>query len=238
MSENTLYSKKIKLSKVVIILWVIAIGLLILLTVLSASRFSKYKEGQKLAVNLTLETTDRFDEYKNDYKKMVAKMYDYYNPYYNPGLFKKGSLESEIADKQRKTARAADEALGELLDKAGYPAYNGSYYLKYIDFIDYSIHGRYIELSAVCGGFIILAILMSIFYTINKRHKMIVEADRIICKNGSKTVKEFFIKDIKAVESAAFKSLVIRGNGFKYSINLISNVDELKVAIMKLLENY
>ena len=45
------------------------------------------------------------------------------------------------------------------------------------------------------------------------------------------------IKDIKSVELASMKGLMIRGNGFKYKINLLNNAEELKTTIMDSLAN-
>ena len=61
---------------------------------------------------------------------------------------------------------------------------------------------------------------------------MMIDGEKILCKKGEKTVKEFMIKDVKSVELASMKGLKVVGNGIKYKINLLKNAEELKKTIM------
>lgn len=69
-------------------------------------------------------------------------------------------------------------------------------------------------------------------YAIDRRKSFTIEKDRIICMNGKKTVKEFFIRDINSVKATKLSGLKIRGNAIRYKINLLQNSDELKSEIM------
>ena len=234
MDETIICSKKINLFKKIKLAWLVVAGILIAVSVFSVIKYSIYKKGQETAVEFTLAATSKYDEYENDYKTMVEEMYDGYNPtYYSTTI---GGYEYNNSDSV-KYATKADRALGELMSDAGYDCYYGSDYLMYVGFFDYTIHMTLVPFI-IWGALALLLGTLNLFYYFDTKKAMILDAERIVCKKGKKTAKEFLVKDIKSVELAVMKGLMIRGNGFKYKIYLLNNAEELKTTIMDSLTIY
>ena len=218
MNENVIISKKISLSKKIRLAWAIIAVILVLVSVFSFIKYSGYKKAQNAAVTFTLLSTDRFNSYKDDYNLMVEEMYDFYNP-----VFPNAAVVF--------SAHAADKVLGELMTEAGYDCLYGSKYLEYIGFVDYTTNETLIP-WIVWGFLAVVMLFVNLWCSADAKKQMIIDSDRIICKNGKKTTKEFLVKDVKSVEFASLKGLLVRGNGIKYKINLLANADEIKTTIM------
>jgi len=228
MNENVITSQKINLSKKIKLAWIAVAAILIFVSVFSFIKFSSYKKAQEAAVSFTLMSTSIFNSYKDDYKKMVEEMYDFYNPrHINVTAY---GITVDNSD-EVSSARDADKALAELMNEMGYDCYNGSEYLVYIGFVDYTTNKTLIP-WIVWGFLAVVMLFVNLWCSADAKKQMIIDSDRIICKNGKKTTKELLVKDIKSVELASKKGLLVRGNGIKYKINLLENVDELKTVIM------
>ena len=228
MDETIVCSKKINLFKKIKIAWLVIAVILIAVSVFSVIKYSGYRKAQETAVELTLAVTSKYDKYKNDYNTLVKEMYDDFNvQYYSYTIGGYKVNNSDAVD----SARKADEALGELMTKAGYDCFYGSEYLEYVGFVDYATNETLLPFI-IWGALALLLGILNLFYYIDTKKEMIIDTDRIVCKKGKKTAKEFMVKDIKSVELASMKGLMIRGNGFKYKINLLSNAEELKTTII------
>ena len=228
MDETTVCSKKINLFKKIKIAWIVIAVILIAASVFSVIKYSGYKKAQEAAVEFTLAVTSQYDKYKDDYNTLVKEIYDDFNvQYYSYTICGYKVNNSDVVD----SARKADKALGELMTNAGYDCYYGSKYLEHIGFVDYTANETLIPFI-IWGALALLLGILNLCYYIDTKKEMIIDTDRIVCKKGKKTAKEFMIKDIKSVELASMKGLMIRGNGFKYKINLLSNAEELKTTIM------
>lgn len=228
MNENVKNSIKIGLLKKFIIAWAVVAVFLLSVALVSFAKYSQYKKAQELAVSLTLAATDKHNSYKNDYKKLVEYMYDDYT--------KKGvvmTINGSKIDTTKEAAlrREADKALGKLMSEAGYKCTNGSDYLKYIGFIDYTTNNM--RTPWIVGKILVILFLLANLWYLNDSTKtMTINGDRVVCRKRGKVIKEFLVKDIKSVEFASLKGLMIRGNSFKYKINLLKNAEELKSTIM------
>lgn len=228
MNENVISSKKINLSKKIKLAWAIVAVVLVLVSVFSIIKYSGYKKAQEAAVSFTLISTSKFDSYKDDYKKMVEEMYDFYNP--TRINITVSGIKIDNSDVVS-SAHKADQALGELMSEAGYDCYYGSDYLEYVGFVDYTKNETLIPW--IVWGFLVLVMLVvNLWCSADAKKAMIIDGDRIICKKGKKTTKEFLVKDIKSVEFASRNGLLVRGNGIKYKINLLENAEEIKSTIM------
>lgn len=228
MNENVISSKKINLSKKIKLAWAIVAVVLVLVSVFSFIKYSGYKKAQEAAVSFTLISTSKFNSYKDDYNKMVEKMYDFYNPTRMNVTVNGIKIDnSDVVS----SARDADKALGKLMKEAGYDCYYGSKYLEYIGFVDYTTNETLIP-WIVWGFLAVVMLFVNLWCSADAKKQMIIDSDRIICKNGKKTTKEFLVKDVKSVEFASLKGLLVRGNGIKYKINLLANADEIKTTIM------
>ena len=228
MNENVISSKKINLSKKIKLAWAIIAVILVLVFVFSFIKYSGYKKAQEAAVAFTMISSDKFNKYKDDYNKLVEEMYDFFNPTYTNFTYNGVKFNnSDVVD----SARDADKALAKLMKEAGYDCYRGSEYLEYIGFVDYTTNETLIP-WLVWGFLAIVMLFMNLWYSADNKKAMIIDADRIICKNGKKTTKEFLVKDVKSVEFASKNGLLVRGNGIKYKINLLENAEELKSTIM------
>ncbi len=228
MSENIVCSKKINLSKILTIAWIVIAAMLVVILVISIISFSGYKKAQSTAVDFVLSSTSKFDEYQNDYKTMVKEMYDTFNP--TSYSYKINGVWIDN-DEVVRTARKADEALGDLMTDAGYSCYYGSKYLRYVGFFDYTIDNNP-AIFIIWGALALLLGALHLFYFFDSKKDIVIDENRIICKKGKKTAKEFLLKDIKSVELAPLKGLKISGSGIKYQIILLSNADTLKTTIM------
>ena len=74
--------------------------------------------------------------------------------------------------------------------------------------------------------------IITILYSAGAKKSIVIEDGKIICKKGKNTKKEFFIKDVKSVDTTSLKGLKIVGNGIKYKMKLVSNVEEIRKTIM------
>ena len=228
MNENVIASQKINLSKKIKLAWIVIVALLIFVSVFSFIKFSGYKNAQESAVSFTLISTDQFNSYKDDYNKMVVEMYDFFNPTRMNVTVNGIKIDnSDVVS----SAHDADKALAKLMNEAGYDCYYGSDYLEYIGFVDYTMNETLIP-WIVWGFLVVVMLFVNMWCYADNKKQMIIDSDRIICKNGKKTTKEFLVKDIKSVEFASRKGLLVRGNGIKYKINLLANADEIKTTIM------
>ena len=208
MDETIICSKKINLFKKIKIAWIVIAVILVAVTVFSVIKYSDYKKAQETAVEFITSITNYYDNYNYDYNTLVEEIYD------------------DIAFDYTK-----EKALAELMTSAGYDCNYGSKYLKHIGFVDYAVNETLVPF--IIGGALALLLgILNLCYYIDAKKEMIIDTDRIVCKSGKKTTKEFMVKDIKSVELASMKGLMIRGNGFKYKINLLSNAEELKTTIM------
>ena len=228
MNENVISSKKINLSKKIKLAWAIIAVILVLVFVFSFIKFSGYKKAQEAAVAFTMMYSDKFNKYKDDYNKLVEEMYDFFNP--TPMNVTVNGIKINNSDVVS-SARDADKALGKLMKEAGYDCYYGSKYLEYVGFVDNTKNETLIPW--IVWGFLALVMLVvNLWCSADAKKAMIIDGDRIICKNGKKTAKEFLVKDVKSVEFASKNGLLVRGNGIKYKINLLENAEELKSTIM------
>lgn len=210
-------SQKIKLSKIIVLAWIVIAVAFIALFSNSFSKYSKYKKAQETAVELTTAVLTQFDSSKDDYEELVHRIYRYFN--YNM------------------TSRALgiemDKTLGELMSASGYPCTYGSDYLKYVGFVDYTKNTGGLRPWTAMGIVALAMLIISLWYALDSKNSLVISNDRILCCKGEKTVKEFFIKDIKSVEITAIKGLAIKGNSIKYRINLLKNADSMKQTIME-----
>ena len=232
MAEKNLSSKKIKYGKRLRIAW-LAVGIIFLLiTILSMVQYISYKKGQDLAIELTMAVTSQFDNKKDNRVALINAIYKFYNPeyYYNSFV---GIGNWDVLD----AARDADHALAKLMTEAGCECSYGSYYLEHTGFVDFAINKSKIP-YIIAAGLLVILLLLNILYMLNQKKSMTIAEDRIICRNGAKTTKEFFIRDITCVDQASFKGILIRGNNIKYKINLLENADELKAAFLNKLAEY
>lgn len=228
MNESIVSSQKIKFNKKFRLAWIVVAAIFILVTLFSFIQYSGYKEAQEAAVAFTMISTDKFNKYKDDYNTLVEEMYDFFNPSYINYTYNGVKFSnSDVVD----TARDADRSLARLMKEAGYDCYRGSEYLEYVGFVDYATNNTIVP-YIVWGVLALMLLFANLWCVSDAKKAIIIDADRIVCKNGKKIAKEFLVKDIKSVELASLKGLLVRGNGIKYKINLLANADELKSTIM------
>jgi len=209
-SEKMNYDKKIKLG------WIVLALLFAICSIVSLVGFSKYKKGQELAVTSLLLATNQFDKHQDDYNEMIDRMYRYLD---------------QTSD--------VDRALGDLLEDNGFSdnIYGyGSYYLRFTNWIEYlftqSGFGTEKIIMVILGSLLLAYIIINLRYTSDRKLQMTVYDNRIVCQNGNKTIKEFFLKDVKSVEFCGKSGLKLLGSGIEYKIPLLQNREELKDAIM------
>lgn len=234
MDEMIIKSQKVKMGKKIILLSCVLVVLLAILTVVAVSKFQIYKEYQEVAVSLLLGFSDEFDEYEDDYNKMVEEMYDFLEPTYLSLTINGVKINNQdVID----TAREADKALGKLMTEFGYSCYAASTYLEYTEFFDYFFNCRYGDVYTIkiaferCGALLVIVLLLNLAYA-SYNKELVIDGNTILCKKGKKTAKQFMIKDVKSVQNKSLKGIKISGNGVRYSIILVKNRDEIKQAIM------
>lgn len=233
MTKKSIDSVKIKSNKIINILWgVIAVSLIALL-IITIADFSKYKEIQEFAVNSTLAVTDEFNDVQDDYDKLVEEMYNFYNLSIISGYYGNHYVDNSDVVEARKDA---DWALGNLIESEfKIDCYRGSYYLADTSYIEYTARCYYIEFGIWVIPFAIW-LIVSMLYFIDKKQSLTVIQEKVICKNGKKVIKEFFVKDIKTVQLNKLHGLNIQGNGIRYNINMIKNADEIRTFLMESME--
>ena len=229
--SNVLVSRKISLKNVFWVAWIIAMIILVAVLVDSFVEYNRYEKMQKAAVDVCL-MTDKYDtwtyENKKEMRKLAKDIYDdlHPNPYFS-------------SDAVMKSASEVDWALGDALEKwcdtLGYDWHGtiikGSKYLQYTDYFGYTMY-YFSSKFTVWGIFALILLMVNLRYVASTKKTMMIDGEKILCKKGEKTVKEFMIKDVKSVELASMKGLKVVGNGIKYKINLLKNAEELKKTIM------
>ncbi|MBQ8504079.1 MAG: SHOCT domain-containing protein [Clostridia bacterium] len=160
-------------------------------------------------------------------------MYDYYNLSKISGYYGGYYLDNSDVVEARKDA---DWALGNLIEsKFEIDCFRGSYYLADNSYIEYTAGSYYPHLGILAITFGIL-LIASMLYLIDKKKSITVTEEKVVCENGKKVIKEFFVKDIKTVQLNKLRGLKIQGNGIKYNINMIKNADEIRMFLMESME--
>lgn len=234
MEEIIIKSKKINNDKKIKLGWILMAVLLAVTVVLSVIDYSEYKEIQETAADFMVSYDSSF--YDDNYKKMVKGLYSYFEishvAYgYYPHLDSFGAGMQEVLRTSNKLKIEVRQDLERKLEKSGYDldGHFGNYFFKYTNFFSFLFH----SVAFVLWTFLLVLFLFIVMlYNKNKKMQMIVYNDRIVCKNGRKTIKEFLLKDVKSVEVCSNKGLKLRGNGVKYKINRLQNRAELRKAIM------
>ena len=65
------------LKKAFILITTLALILLIVFVSVSSANYSKYNEGQEVAISSLRVTTNQFEKYSNNRTEMITEMYDY-----------------------------------------------------------------------------------------------------------------------------------------------------------------
>ena len=243
MNENAVSSKKVKLGKVFIIVWIVMAITLGALSVVTYSKYSKYMDGQDAAIDTTLfmfkvGNTENYNEYskykeEEDHDTLVEYMYDFYHPEFYPSIYNTEEARDAFSD-MCQSREKIDETGAKLMNKAGYECDHLSYYLDYYNnLFDYASDTTFIySLYIAWIGVAVIALIITILYSARAKKSIVIEDGKIICKKGKNTKKEFFIKDVKSVDTTSLKGLKIVGNGIKYKMKLVSNVEEIRKTIM------
>ncbi len=229
MEEKIIKSVKINYKKTFKILWIAMAIILVAVSIFSCIDYSNYKKGQETAVDLLVAAGnfdfDEDDDYETKARYLYNRLtddYEYESKYW--GLDYSDAINS---------ARKADIALGELLTGMGYSTWLGSYYLEHTDFLSYTFdYSLILTFSSIALGLVLLLLIIYIIYLADQKNSLEVDEYNIICKKGSKTKKQFMVRDVKSVEFSGIKGLKIIGSGIKYKINLIKNREEIKNTII------
>lgn len=235
MEKEIIKGEKVKLKKILLISWAVILFIFILNLVLTIVDFNKYKEGQELAIITTRIVTDEFEEYANNEEEMVEAMYRFYNPHY---FSYTSPYTGQVIDNRDSidAASDADDALAEILNGAGYKCWDGSEYLEYYNFSEYYIEENiwywFLPVYGIVFG---LAFLTTIALILNKNHNIIVKKDTVTITKLFKKKADLLISDINSVETTKLKGVKIIGSGFKYNVLLLSNNEEVKEKLFKLL---
>ena len=125
--------------------------------------------------------------------------------------------------------------MADIMKNAGYnrfSEYSIENWFKYTNFFQYfDYYSPRTNFFYIVYGILLLALLLTIIVTVIRQRELVITGNMLICKYNKKKSKQVLIKDIVGVESSK-KALKLNGNGFKYNIFLISNVEELKTEIM------
>ena len=233
MKNSNINSIKIKLNKIVNLVWGVIAVALIALIIITVADFAKYKEIQKFAVDSTLAFTDEFNDIQGDYDRLVEEMYDYYHLSKSSGYYNGYYYDNSDVVEAREDA---DSSLGNLIEnKFDIKCFRGSYYLADTNYIEYTARQYYIHFGVWVIPFAIW-LIASLLYFFDKKHSLTITEEKVVCKNGKKIIKEFFIKDIKTVQLTKLRGLKIQGTGIKYNINMLKNADEIRELLMDCIE--
>lgn len=219
-------SQKIKLGKVFIIAWAVLIGAFIVTIASVLPECIEYRKGQERAVELFAERTG--EDFEGGLKSVADDLYEQYT---GPITFS-----GENGERLRKYYDKVNIWVGEKLSEEGFKCVLGTAYLKYTG-TSIFYHFESFGLSDILIFFTYILLILNIWYAINIKKAIFIENEKIMCKKGKKTVREFFIRDIKSVELAPLKGLRIRGNGVNYYINLLTNAEILKNTIINALSS-
>lgn len=231
MEQCIAYSKKVNLKKQFMIAWIVIAALLVSIFGLNFMQYSKYKEAQEAAIELVQAASNNYDSYADDYDKLREEIYDDLTVEYHTYTFYGQRFDNqESVD----ASRRMDEALTELMEEAGYTdCYRASEYLEHGTFMDYAVDNGLLIWVGIWAVLALVLAVINMLYAADIKNALIVpDNEKVVCKKGTKTVKELLIKDITSVEMAPMKGLKIRGNAIGYKINLLQNAEELRSVIM------
>lgn len=234
MDEKVIKSIKLDYKKTFRILWIVMAVILASVSVFSCVDYLNYKKGQETAVDLLVATGNFYFDEDDDYETKARYLYNRLTVDYEYESKYWGLDYSDVTN----SARKADIALGELLTEMGYSTWLGSYYLEHTDFFSYAFDYaglHIIILFSISLGLILLLFIVYMVYLDGKKKSIEIVEDSIVCKKGSKTKKQFMVRDIKSISFSGIKGLKIIGSGIKYNINLVKNREEIKNTIMSMI---
>lgn len=232
MDSKLVASEKIKLGKKFKFAWIVVF---VALTIAAVSFLPdyveyrnyllEYRKGMERAVELYAERTGK--DLEGDLKSVVDDLFEQY-----AGPI---TISGENGELLRRYIEKVNTWVGEKLSEEGFECRYGTEYLIYIEILPFW-HFALLKFEAMYYmpfAAPVFLLVFNLWYAINIKNIMIIENDKIICKKKDKTIREFFIKDIKTVDRAPLKGLLIRGSGFIYHINLLANAENLKATIIE-----
>ncbi len=212
-------SVRISRRELIVISWGIIVGVISLLLYLGFSAWNKYYEGQSAALKILG-------------KENAELAYTYYFPRSYPEMF--GGY---VTDDMVRSARYADDSLGEVLTKLGYECVHGSDYLRYTNPVEYFmqkeigiIEGKWLIYSI--GIVVVLLGIMTVSYATDKREIHLLK-DKIVLKTKSGKQEQFSTDSISSVGVTKNKTITLKGNNIRYKITRVKNADEIKNAILQ-----
>lgn len=230
-------SEKIQIKNKLKIMWIIVAVLVFIQFSFSVIDYASYKKGQKHAIT-SQEIVSALSDTKiiksdDTYKEKCESLYSYFSrKYYDMTINGVKYDYSEV----RRTHAKVKESMADLMREAGYDRfseYSIENWFKYTNFFQYfGYYSSHNILFYIVYGILLLALILTISLAVIRKKELIISENLLICKYNKKKSKEILISDIVGVESSQ-SGLKLNGNGFKYSISLISNADELKSEIMK-----
>ena len=242
MEEKILIqSEKINLKKTFNICWSALAVILIAILIFSVTQYIHYKRGQNLAVTITsaadvVSGINEFDEHKNNRKELIRAMYDYYTEYYVPTNIKNSKV-IKLRQQEIELRQQANNILGSKLEDEGYTGHDGSYWLKYTNFISYTIANWSVcYIISLC--LVILMLIINYIYIRLEKTMITIKEKSVVYNQTNKKGKEFLIKDIKSIESTWLHGLKIKGDSINLKTYLIKNSDEIKTILMDMLKSF
>lgn len=208
-------SIKKNLNKRFLILWVCVAVVLAISLIVVGIKYSPIKKAQDFIIDTMQSEYNMFDDGDSRSYKL-----DYLFDYFLGGSSARWDL---------------NEAFGEVLAEMGYGStyMNATNYLLEGTFVEYFLEHYVISIG---NAVLILVVgFMYLQYIAEKKMELVVNDDSVVAKKKNGQNVEFLLKDIKSVETTKTSGLVITGTGFKYRINQISNGEEIKEAIMRML---
>lgn len=225
-------SEKINKNKKMLILWISLVLILVVFLIIASVKYSPIKKAQNIIISGMLEITDYFDEDKNNRGKMIRQMENYFDVGYatDPNRGYDINLWNAVVD----VRKAEEELMAELLSLYGYGSSNSvCSWLRYGGFGQYCV--RYFMGPVVVISIMTVALFIaSILYIKDKKTVLTLQDNSVIGKKSNGKTIQFFLKDIKSVETTKTHGLKITGTGINYVIHSISNNEEIKNAIMSM----
>lgn len=254
--ESNKKNKSKKATLVLSITFIVSFLLFVISVVLIHGQYKIYTDVQNAAIELCESVENSYDSTLPSLNNMTLNekaktLYEYFDVNFTFG----NSAVTEAIDDYNKSIIELDESLADILNDIGYSGINDksiykiSYYCKYTNFVSFYFYlicdaDNYELYSVEC-----LTILIALFdflliiefsyllhlYSIRKK-KIIISREFVDCYNKNGKPKSFSISDLTSVELVKKYGIILKGNNIKYSLNNISNAEEIRAKLIELME--
>lgn len=219
-TTNELKSEKLKLGKVFLIIWLVAV---VAFFSFAAVKYAGYKEIQDAGLVCAALASSEYDS--PDREEVIHDLY------------MDMTRTSYLGQNWNEYSGAIRDAMEDALEAMGYDDLTYiPHYFRYVGFSEYFM-GYFLFSHApvlmLCIYAVLLVLLIfTVLYLTDRRGQVSVEEAAVTCQKKPGKSMQFMIQDINSVELVGLKGLKLKGSGINFKTLFLKNGPAIKTAIM------